>query len=227
MLWWEFYMQASITFFTHIIQSFSHKEGNAMKRILWVCLLVFGLILSWTLVYAGDFYVIPTKKKNYAPVEKTGQTTKYRNGDDGDLQKGVGWPNPRFKDNGNGTVTDNLTGLIWTQNADCPGLKTWANAVTFCNTLSSGICGLTDGSSPGDWRLPHVKELHSLIDFGAYNPALPSGRLFTNVHYSAYWSSTTYADDTSFAWRVSFGSGYVGYGNKSNSYYVLAVRGGN
>ena len=44
---------------------------------------------------------------------KTGQTTSYAAGDDGALQKGVASPNPRFTDNGNGTVTDNLTGLIW------------------------------------------------------------------------------------------------------------------
>ncbi len=43
-------------------------------------------------------------------VVKTGQTTSYRTGDDGDLEKGVAWPDTRFTDNGNGTVTDNLTG---------------------------------------------------------------------------------------------------------------------
>ena len=51
-----------------------------MKRTFWVCLLIFGLILSWSLVYAGDFYVIPVvkvEKKNYAPEPKTGQTALY------------------------------------------------------------------------------------------------------------------------------------------------------
>ena len=56
-----------------------------------------------------------------APVPKTGQTVSYATGDDGDLQKGVAWPDPRFTDNSDGTVTDNLTGLIWLKNANCFG----------------------------------------------------------------------------------------------------------
>lgn len=63
-----------------------------------------------------------------APVPRTGQTTSYAPGDDGDLQKGVAWPVPRFTDNEDGTVTDNLTGLIWLTNADCPNAtRNWAS----------------------------------------------------------------------------------------------------
>ena len=182
-----------------------------MRRMFWICLFVFGLIVSWTLVCAADFYVIPTKKKNYAPVEKTGQTTPSVAGDDGDLQKGVAWPNPRFTDNGDGTVKDNLTGLIWLKNANCDGTKTWADALPYCNNLANGTCGLTDGSVAGDWRLPNVKELQSLIHYGVYDPALPNtagtgqwseGDPFTNVQSDYYWSSNTYAGITSSAWRM-------------------------
>ena len=75
-------------------------------------------------------------------VEKTGRTTCYGpdgivipcagSGQDGELQKGVAWPNPRFTDNGDGTVTDNLTGLIWLKHASCGDLYGtnsggWAN----------------------------------------------------------------------------------------------------
>jgi hypothetical protein len=56
-----------------------------------------------------------------APVPQTGQTASYAAGDDGDIQAGVPWPVPRFTDNGNGTVRDNLTGLIWLKNASCLG----------------------------------------------------------------------------------------------------------
>ena len=94
------------------------KEENIMRRMFWIYLFVFGLIVSWTLVCAADFYVIPTKKKNYAPVEKTGQTTSCAAGDDGALKKGVAWPSPRFTDNADGTVSDNLTGLIWLKQAN-------------------------------------------------------------------------------------------------------------
>ena len=62
-------------------------------------------------------------KGKYAPVPKTGQTTAYAAGDDGTLQKGVASPTPRFTDHGNGTVTDNLTGLIWTKDANAFGVK--------------------------------------------------------------------------------------------------------
>jgi hypothetical protein len=55
-----------------------------------------------------------------APVPRTGQTTSYAASDDGALQRGVVLPTPRFTDNSNGMITDNLTGLIWLKNANCP-----------------------------------------------------------------------------------------------------------
>lgn len=64
----------------------------------------------------------PSASTAPAPVPKTGLTTSYAPGDDGALQKGVAWPNPRFTDNNNGTITDNLTGLIWLKNANCPNI---------------------------------------------------------------------------------------------------------
>jgi hypothetical protein len=81
-----------------------------------------------------------------ALVPQTGQTTKYVAGDDGDAQMGVPWPSPRFTDNANGTVTDNLTGLVWLKNANCAdtvggiagGAMTWANAITRSNNLATG-----------------------------------------------------------------------------------------
>jgi Protein of unknown function (DUF1566) len=85
-------------------------------------------------------------------------------------------------DRRDGTVRDNLTGLMWLKNADCFGqFRTWAQALTDANTLSNGTCGLTDGSVAGDWRLPNVKELLSLIDYGHFDPALPAGHPFVNV----------------------------------------------
>jgi hypothetical protein len=133
---------------------------------------------------------------------KTGQIMGCADGDDGNLTMGVAWPNPRFTDSTNGTVTDNLTGLIWLKNANCNGTKTWASALTYCNSLANGTCDLTDGSEAGNWRLPNVKELSSLIDWAYYNPALSdtngtaqwtSGNAFTGVQFNFYWSSTTYA----------------------------------
>jgi hypothetical protein len=146
---------------------------------------------------------------------KTGQTTSYAAGDDGDLQKGVAWPSPRFTDNFDGTVTDNLTGLMWTKNANLDGLKTWANALTYADTLTIDIYD--------DWRLPNRKELRSLTDYGEHNPSLPSGP-FINVQ-DYYWSSTTAAYDTDNAWISSALDGYLGTFDRTLTQYVWPVRG--
>jgi hypothetical protein len=162
----------------------------------------------------------------YAPVPRTGQTRSYGPGDNGDLETGVEWPSPRFTDNGNGTVTDNLTGLIWLQKASCFGQRDWATALSDTNDLASGSCGLTDGSSTGDWRLPNVRELQSLINYGRCYPALPSGHPFTGVQLFDYWSSTSYANVTSYAWFVYLYYGFVNAYDKSHAIYVWPVRGG-
>ena len=51
-------------------------------------------------------------------VPRSGQTIVHAVSDDGDIRAGKPWPNPRFSDNGNQTVTDNLTGLVWTRDAN-------------------------------------------------------------------------------------------------------------
>jgi hypothetical protein len=175
-----------------------------------------------------------------AAVPKTGQTTSYAPGDDGDLKKGVAWPNPRFTDNGNGTVTDNLTGLIWLKKANCAdATRPWATALTDVASLNSAgamnsrDCG--DTSNSADWRLPNIKELQSLVDFAYVDPALPNtagtgqwieGSPFSGVQTYRYWSSSTYASNAGFAWFLDLSSGYVGYGSKASDYYVWPVRGG-
>ena len=166
---------------------------------------------------------------------ETGQTTSYATGDDGDLKKGMAWPDPRFTDNGDGTVTDNLTGLVWLKNANCAsGGKIWTAALTFANSLYDGWtgdgsgadCTLSDGSSAGDWRLPNRKELRSLINAGQYSPALPTGHPFTSVQADYYWSATTYAYYNSYAWVVGLDGGVVGGSGKTLNNYVWPVRAG-
>lgn len=169
-----------------------------------------------------------------APVEKTGQTTSYVVGDDGYLEKGVNWPIPRFTDNSDGTITDNLTGLIWLKNANCFGMRDWDSALSDCNGLATGSCGLTDGSGPGDWRLPNVKELSSLIHYGVNNPTLPNtsgaGRWaeddpFSDVQSDYYWTSTTQWNLAGLEWYVDFSVGNIYWDDKSVSNYVWPVRG--
>jgi hypothetical protein len=169
-------------------------------------------------------------------VPKTGQTFWYYVTDsDGALQKGVPSPSPRFTDNNNGTVTDNLTGLIWLKNANCQSTnESWSDELSLVASLNSAgtmngyDCGDTShaGSHQTDWRLPNIKELQSLVDFGENNPALPSGYPFSNVQVDRYWSSTTREKDPSYAWVVYMDYGTVSYKRKSWDSYGWPVRGG-
>jgi hypothetical protein len=200
-----------------------------MKRVQLISFSLVLALASWSMVCAQGLYVVPVHKGNYAPVPKTGQTSTYAMGDDGELQKGVASPTPRFTDNNNGTVTDKLTGLIWLKNVNYfVNKRTWADALSAANNLKSGDPGLTDGSTAGDWRLPNVKELQSLFDYG-HLYVLPVGHPFTGqmMSLAPYWSSTTNANDTSKAWCVYFYDGLLITTYKANSSAnVWCVRGG-
>ena len=171
-----------------------------MKRILWICLLVFGLILGWTLVYAGDFYVIPVKGKFTSWDKKISGSTRFKLVLDGNA------------------ALDRETGLVWEKSPDST-TRSWTSACSYCYQR--------EVSNRKGWRLPTVEELASLVDNDNSNPALPTGHPFTNVQ-SYYWSSTTSAGLTSWAYRVLFGDGHVGTYSKSAAatIYVWCVRGG-
>ncbi len=163
-----------------------------------------------------DLYDLASERSRPA---KTGQTTSYATGDDGDLQKGVSWPNPRFTDNEDGTVTDNLTGLMWLKNANNAGSKNWADALTYCNNLN-------DSAGYSDWRLPTIREIHSLVDYNQASPAVPSGHPFANVQSNNYWSSTTFSSNSAYAIYVYLPTGDISIADKSGNNYVWPVRGG-
>jgi len=154
------------------------------------------------------------------PVKATGQATCYDldgikiecsgTGQDGDLRPGVPWPRPRFADNDDGTITDHLTGLVWLKKADCLGALSWQDALKKCSTLASGMCGLTNGSRPGDWRMPSILELQSLLSKAHPLISLPDrvgtghwseGDPFTSVRLG-YWSSTSYSPDPADVWLL-------------------------
>ncbi|HWE48456.1 MAG TPA: DUF1566 domain-containing protein [Bryobacteraceae bacterium] len=126
----------------------------------------------------------------------------------------------RFTDNRDGTVTDSNTGLIWLKNAGCFDPANWADALAKVNALATGGCGLSDGSTAGQWRLPNTNELESMVDVSASNPALTPGNPFTGVSLSIYWSSTSYfggqAGSPS-AWAIQFSDGRYINDSVSNS----------
>jgi len=170
-----------------------------------------------------------------APVAQTGQTgcwdatgipvTCSGTGQDGDLKNGFPTPAPHFTDNGDGTITDNLTSLTWSKDANAATIpKTWQQALDYIKTLNS-----QNYMGHNDWRLPNINELKTLIN---KDPANLSNWLatqgFTNVQPSFYWSSSTYASagNKSAALIVYLDQGYLAYNYKTSTVYVWPVRGG-
>ena len=127
---------------------------------------------------------------------------------------------PRFTDNGDGTVTDNKTQLMWTKNADLCGRKNWHDAISYCEGVT--IAG------ESDWVLAHVLDLRSLLDelgFPPTNPPLED--TFTNVQSYYYWSRTSCNYVFNAAYGVSFHTGFVDIAGKGYEACVWCVRGGN
>jgi hypothetical protein len=176
----------------------------------------------------------------------TGQTTCWSSsgaviacpgtGQDGDVRAGR---RLRYQDNGNGTITDRVTGLIWEKLSMDGSVHDVKNTYQWHTAFSTHIDGLNAAHFAGhhDWRLPNVKELESLIDYETFNPAVASA-FNTNCTSSCtvltcsctgrygYWSSSSFANGPSIAWSVSFGFGNVAPGAKSPALFVRAVRGG-
>jgi len=138
-----------------------------------------------------------------------------------------------FIDNGDGTVIDTRTDLMWQQNT-APGTYNWQQALSYCENLVLNNDGEWTSVNPNasgvkynDWRLPNANELRSLVDYGQCNPTIDITYFPSTVSSSAYLSSTTYANIPAYVWSTQFSAGIMGFGPKSNTdYYVRAVRGG-
>lgn len=186
-----------------------------MRKMLWVSLLVLWLMFSWTLVYAGDFYVIRVAKCCTCKGTLFGA---------------------RWCDNGDGTVTDLTTCLVWLKDASWGGgYAFWVDTMVGTNAhdraaqLKNGVGGLTDGSEEGSWRLPTLTELHGLAN-GPEAVRSSTPRAFTGVessfYMSFYWSSATVGEGLEdFAWLVCLEDGFLGIGFKAKFFSVWAVRG--
>jgi hypothetical protein len=135
-----------------------------------------------------------------------------------------------FINNGDGTITDTSTGLMWElkdskdkmpnyENPhDADNIYSWKDALSLCENLS--LAGYNN------WRLPDINELQSIVDYSRYAPAIDP--VFSNTvssyFSSEYWSSTTDTSNPYRAWRVDFYYGHVLSDDKSSGYYVRAVR---
>jgi len=178
----------------------------------------------------------PVRGGENARIARTGQNQCFNSwgqpidcagsGQDAEFRMGVPFPDPRFHDNGDGSVTDNLTGLTWLKDANAFGTTSWDNALSACRKLSSGTGGLSDSSIGGDWRLPNLFELRSLMDYSTFGPALTPGHPFDNVQTSLYWSSTTVPSAPNLARFVFVGIGPSVWDHKSVQMHVWPVKGG-
>jgi hypothetical protein len=122
-----------------------------------------------------------------------------------------------YKDNGNGTVTDLVTGLVWEQ-SDGGTKRTWENAVGHCQNL--------DLAGHSDWRLPTWRELTTIIDITKQiQPLINAAFLCTEVA-GTYWANTTYVGQDNAAWVVFFGGGgSYNYDKTGWQFYSRCVRG--
>ncbi len=153
--------------------------------------------------------------------------------DDGTVQAGA---TLSYQDNGNGTITDLNTGLMWEKKDATFGLhgqfllRHWSGNgignLTIWDWLDDvNAEGGTGFAGHNDWRIPNVKELQSIVDYGVSNPSIDS--LFANTEpLFPYWLSSTIDLAPTFAWFVSFADGHVDGGSKSDANSVRAVRGG-
>lgn len=129
-----------------------------------------------------------------------------------------------FHDNGNGTVTDLNTNLMWQQSED-ESTRTWQEALDYCEELTF------PSREYSDWRVPNVRELESIVDWDRYDPAIDTA-YFPECRWSQYWSSSThthdseYSHDSEYAWYVNFATGLVAEDIKLNDKFVRCVRDG-
>jgi len=191
------------------------SDGGSSLRRLWCVVLLFVVLPAPVMARAADWNPLPDsgQKKCYdtggndkdcpaAGQPLSGQDAQYQ-----------GAP-PAYQDNGNQTVTDQNSGLVWMKSDDGTP-RVWQDAVGYCNGLV--FAGQTD------WRLPTRFELDSIVDYGRSYPAI--NPVFS-CQSSFYWSAVVYAGDPVYAWGIFFNDGGDHWLDKINKYYVRCVRAG-
>lgn len=189
-----------------------------------------------------------TNVSAYTFVPQTGQIQSLVDSDDGDIKSGKQWPLQRFVDHKDGTITDQLTGLMWIKDADCSSEISsgaaaiyWSRALEFTSTLNTNAlnapCTGYD-KNYSDWRIPNINETTSLMRAGLGNQTIANwlnipennspGFSQTNIVAKDVWTSTTSASNPEMAWVANLESGGTKLVNKSNTtlpiYIFSAVR---
>ncbi len=192
------------------IESMFHRADSEFEK-------VFGTV--W-LVRPGPFI-------NSAPAKvwQTGQSKSFIIGDEGISKRGVEWPNPRFTNNGDGTVMDNLTGLVWLRDATCFKDLDWdemLDAISRFNQDPSEFECAAYNAQHSDWRLSNYKELFSLMDYSQILPenikALPNGHPFALPNSGSYFSSTTKGIGTGVYIFDLFGKVWIESGSRGSEH---------
>ena len=137
-----------------------------------------------------------------------------------------------YTDNGDGTVTDNVTGLMWCKDGSsaCANNGTTANWYDASGTYdaaynpdTSATCGDITYAGYSDWRLPTFRELMTILKTDA-SSAPYINTIFTNTVSLLYWSATTRPSNTAIALGAYFSNGVAGSNSKTNGTYVRCVR---
>ena len=197
-----------------------------MKKTIFTCAAVLALAGS---AQAADLAVPHTFSVgttiNPSEVNENFSTVYNATNASNILAGAIKHPGSQHVDNGDGTVTDRLTGLVWMENANCWGAMTWDDAIAKVAALNEKTVTCTGFTgSQTDWRVPDIMELKQFNDFTW--PVISSLHPFSGVQARSYWSSTADAGGTSVAWVVNLNGGYVDGNFKSDTNQVWPVRGG-
>ena len=196
------------------------------SRMGWVWLLVAVSIVSLPAVSRAGTVQLPQTGLALCVDSQGAEIVCTGTGQDGEIKAGLAWPDPRFLDNGDGTITDQLTGLMWSKDAGTPtdgsctgGAMSWQAALNYIACINGN-----NYLGHNDWRLPNVNEMESLAHIGvAKSSAWLNGQGFINAG-ATYWSSTTFTASTGYAWSLDFDGNRVSYSYKTNNIFAWPVR---
>jgi hypothetical protein len=133
--------------------------------------------------------------------------------------------NMRYINNDDGTITDTLTSLMWTQCSDGLSGDMCNEGTALTSDFYEALQLAEDAAHGGydDWRMPNIEELRSLVLYESYSPAISSS-VFPNTLSELYWSSSPYAYLEQFNWTISFGLGGDHYTGWLGNHNVRLVR---